>query len=388
MPADEMVTCSACGATGKDDVFCDGCGALLLNAASPPPADEPGPPPAAGPVMAADSASSAPDSPGATTLDFPAVTLDGPAAAPAPPADAYHRARPLVVPVSDPAQAGQVARVTPVLPGLPEPTRPVVRGPDTDGLMTGPPCPWCSTPNPLDRHFCRRCAMLLALRPDPDHLPWWRRMFTWCRGLLWRRRELPYAGQRPRLRRGSGRLGRWLVLAVVVGLVAFAADTWGGIAVTNVKDHFAHPYPVPAAVTASHSDPAHPVADLDDTYNNTWWGTGEAGSGTGTYVTATFGQPVNLLDIIITPGAGIEQDAFTAQSRPESIKVTLTSASGSSTNTTITLADSPGPETFAIHGSGIASVRLTLESAYLAQVPARTEVAIAETEFFASSGGG
>jgi hypothetical protein len=198
-----------------------------------------------------------------------------------------------------------------------------------------------------------------------------------------------YAGQRPRLRRGPGRLARWLVLAAVVALVAFAADTWAGAAVTNVKDHFAHRYEVfPTTFTASHSDPAHPVADLHDGFNNTWWGTGEAGGGAGAYVDATFDQQINLLDLIVTPGAGVEADAFNAESRPESIKVTLLHANGSDTSTTITLADSPGPETFAIQGSDVVSVSLTIESAYLAESQSATEVAIAEVEFFASSGGG
>jgi hypothetical protein len=344
MPAEDVATCPLCGATGQDGVFCDSCGAQLPVASSP---------------------------------------VD--AAPRNPPADVHWRARQLIVPVADPAQAGQV---TPVLPGVPEPAVPAVRGPDMGDVATGPPCPWCATPNPIDRHFCRRCAMLLTLRPQPAHLPWWRRMLQWCR-FGWRRRELPYAGQRPRLRRGSGRLGRWLVLAVVVGLVAFAADTWAGAAVTNVKDHFAHRYQVfPTTFKASRSDPAHPVGDLHDGFNNTWWGTGEADDGAGVYVNATFDQPINLLNIVITPGAGVEQDAFTERSRPESIKVTLLSANGGTSNTTITLADSPGPETFAIQGSGVVSVRLTLESAYLAQPSSGTEVAIAELEFFASSGGG
>jgi hypothetical protein len=378
MPAEDTVTCGYCGAMGQNELFCDGCDAVLPTA-SAPAMDEPSAPQETDTVV---------ESGAASETDAAASETDA-AASRDLPADVHWRARPLIVPVADPAQAGPLEHIAPVLPGMPEPGLHAVRGPDTDNVATGPPCPWCSTPNPLDRHFCRRCAMLLALRPDPAHLPWWRRLLRWCRRFDWRRRELPYAGQRPRLRRGSGRLARWLVLAVVVGLVAFAADTWAGAAVTNVKDHFAHRDPVfPTAFTASHSDPAHPVADLHDGYNNTWWGAGEAGDGAGQYIDGAFSQPINLLDIMITPGAGAEQDAFTAESRPESVKVTLVSANGSSTSTTITLADSPGPETFAIQGSGVVSVRLTLESAYLAQSSSATEVAMAEIEFFASSGGG
>jgi len=379
MPAEEITTCRFCGTSGKDEVFCDGCGALLPVASSSATDEPSGPRETSTLVESGQQPVPAAGEP-ATALDdtFPR----------SPATDVHWRARPLVVPVADPAQAGQLAQITPVLPGVPEPAVPAVRGPETD-VATGPPCPWCSTPNPLDRHFCRRCAMLLALRPDPAHLPWWRRLFNWCRRFGWRRRELPFAGQRPRLRRGPGRLVRWLVLAAVVGLVVFAADTWAGAGVTNVKDHFAHRYEVfPSTFTASHSDSAHPVADLHDGYNNTWWGTGEAGDGAGAYVDATFDQQINLLDLIITPGAGVEADAFTSESRPESVKVTLLDANGNSTSTTITLDDSPGPETFAIQGNDVVSVRLTLESAYLAESQSATEVAIAEVEFFASSGGG
>jgi hypothetical protein len=392
MPAEDLATCRFCGATGQDEVFCDGCGAVLpvasSSAAEAPAAEAPAAeaPAAEAPAAEAPAADTLVES-GPATAEPPAAHDDVLPRSPS--TDVRWRARSLIVPVADPAPAGQPEPIAPVLPGVPEPAVPTVRGPETIDVATGPPCPWCSTPNPLDRHFCRRCAMLLTLRPDPAHLPWWRRLFHWFRRFGLRRGELPFAGQRPRLRRGPGRLVRWLGLAAVVGLLAFAADTWAGAAVTDVKDHFAHRYRVfPTAFTASHSDPAHPVADLHDGYNNTWWGTGEAGDGAGTYVDATFDQQINLLDIIITPGAGVEQDAFTAQSRPESVKVTLLRASGTGTTTTITLADSPGPETFAIQGSDVVSVRLTIESAYLAASSSSSEVAIAEVEFFASSGGG
>lgn len=343
MPAENIAACRVCGATGQDEVVCEGCGALLPAVSSP-----------------------------ATETDLP---------------DAHSRARPLVIPVADPAQAGQAEQIKPMLPGVPEPAVPTVRGPDRDDVATGPPCPWCGAPNPLDRHFCLRCAMLLALRPDPARLPWWRRMLRWCRQ-RWRGRKLPYAGQRPRLRHGYRRFARWLALAAAVSLAAITAGAWGGTAVTDVKDHFARRYQVfPTTLKASHSDPAHRAANLDDGFNNTWWGTGVVGDGAGVSVSAAFEQPVNLLDVIIIPGAGVEQDAFTAESRPESVKVTLLRANGSKTSTTITLADSPGPETFAIQGSDVESVRLTLQAAYLAQSSSPTEVAIAEVEFFASGGG-
>jgi hypothetical protein len=353
--AEGLTTCRICGAVGESAMFCDSCGAVLPQAARE----------AVPEAALADAAASA-----VTRQDLPAD----------------ERARSLIIPVAESAHPEQPS---PVLPGIPDTAVPTVRRPDQDVVLTGQSCPWCSTLNPLDRHFCRRCAMLLDRRPAPERLPWWRRLFDWYRQSGWRHRELPYAGERPRLRRGTGRLARWLVLAVIAVLAAVAAGTWAGAAVTDVKDHFAHRYPVFATtVTASHSDPEHPVSDLHDGFNNTWWGTGEAGDGAGVSVDAAFAQPINLLDIVITPGAGVRPDVFTAESRPQVIEVTLVRADGSSTETTITLADSPGPETFAIQGADVAGVRLTLQSAYLAQPSSATEVAIAEVEFFASSGGG
>src|SRR5262249_14404667 len=137
--------------------------------------------------------------------------------------------------------------------------------------------------------------------------------------------------------------------------------------------------------TASSSDPGHPVADLHDGYYNTWWGTGETGDSAGVHADVTFAQPINLLDIVITPGAGTAQDAFTAQSRPPTIEVPLTSADDTSTSATLTLADSPGAQTFGVHANDIAKIRFTIQSAYLGPSSPRTEVAIAEIEFFARS---
>jgi hypothetical protein len=200
--------------------------------------------------------------------------------------------------------------------------------------------------------------------------------------LDWRRREIPFAGQRPRLRRGPGQLVRWVVTLVIVGAVAGAAATWGGTAVAAVQDHFAHPNFQPVTtMTASSSDSGHPVANLHDGYNNTWWGDGETGDGTGVHVDATFAQPENLLDVIITPGAGLAQDTFTAQSSPQTLTMTMTTADGTTTSQTLSLHDSQGPQPFAVHGTDITKVRFTIDSVYQGS-SSRAEVAIAEIEFF------
>ena len=379
-------TCGSCGATGQLGAFCDECGETLPDAAALAPA----------PSVAPIGEQPAWDAPDDDTLDlFPAESSSSGQtlfwdslvssasdrqSAPVP--DSGERARALIVPVEDPVAAGRVGTpASPVLPGRPEPVAPsAVRMPESDVPFGGQPCPWCTMPNPVDRHFCRRCAMSLAAQPGAVRRPWWRRL------LDWRHRPVPYAGQRPRLRRNPGQLARWIVTLAIAGVLVIAGVVWGGAAVAAVEDHFAHPSIVFAStVTASHSDPKHPVGNVHDSHNNTWWGTGETGDGSGVHVDAAFAQPIGLLDVVITPGAGISQDTFTAQSRPQTILVTLTNADGATTSSTLTLPDSPGPKTFAIHGSDVTSIRFTIESAYLASTGQGTEVAIAEIEFFAKS---
>ena len=384
-------TCANCGATGQYGEFCDECGVPLPAAAAPAlasvryaargaetaPAGE-----AVREVGAVPEPEQAPAAAGEPPGDRGVSdTPDLPAPPPAGQAERRERAKALIVPVSDPAVAA-ASPASPVLPGRPEPARPsVVQLPEADEVTTGRPCPWCSALNPVDRHFCRRCGLLLAGPPAaPARLPWWRRLLDW-----WRR-PVPYAGQRPRLRRGPGQLIRWAAALVAAGVVAVAASVWGGTAVADVEDHFAHRVIVFAGTfTASRSDPGHPIANIHDGFNNTFWGTGETGDGAGVQVDAAFAQPVNLLDVVITPGAGVSQDTFTAQSRPQTLEVTLTSAGGTSTSTTFTLPDSPGPETLRVRGNDITGVTFTIESAYLSSASTQTEVAIAEIEFFAKS---
>ena len=428
-------TCGACGAPEQHGAFCDECGAALpdmtpapepaatlvsapaaVPAATPAPgpssapAPEPSPEviPAPVPVSAAEEPAREPssaeawallmkrvaeaqrgqvpppaDQEPATLAEEPATLAEQPvtiADQPVRAAAGTERARALVVPVNDPA-AGPAA-VSPVLPGRPEPALPsTVRMPETGVSVGGPPCPWCGTPNPAGRHFCRRCAMSLAEPPGagPVHRPWWRRLLDWRGG------EIPYAGQRPRLRRDPGQLFRWAATLAIVIVVISAVATWGGTAVGAVENHFTsrHFQPV-ASMTASGSDKSHPDSNLHDGWNNTWWGDGVTGNGAGMHIDAAFAQPQNLLDIVITPGAGVAQDAFTAESSPQTIDLTMTAADGTTTSQTLSLVDSPGPQTIAVHGSDITSVRLTIESAYTGSSP-NPEVAIAEIEFFTKS---
>jgi hypothetical protein len=292
--------------------------------------------------------------------------------------DLQLRARELIVPVADSEAVEQ--RIVPVPPGMPQPARPGVRTPEVHEVVGGVPCPWCSTPNPVDRHFCRRCAMSLAAGPGAARrLPWWRRL------LNWRRREVPYAGQRPRLRHGIGRVVRRVALLALLIFVIVEISVNAGTGVTNVEDHFATPVQVYAdKITTSSQDPQHLAKLLGDGYNNTYWGSDQTGNNVGVYVEATFNQPIALMDVIVTPGATTQQNTFIAQSRPETMGVTLYKDDGTQTQTTITFNDSVGAETFKVRGNDIAKIRFTVKSIYPGSGPDNsTELAITQLEFFA-----
>lgn len=122
--------------------------------------------------------------------------------------DAAARARALLVPVAEPEpRAPRQPEITPVLPGRPEAARPRVPGPLQDEVYGGIACRWCGVANPPERYFCRRCAMRMAPEPEPgpDRRSWWRRLFS-PHGS----EEAPWAGDRPRLRRGIWRWLRWV----------------------------------------------------------------------------------------------------------------------------------------------------------------------------------
>jgi hypothetical protein len=297
----------------------------------------------------------------------------------APSASELHlRARELIVPVADNAAVDE--RIVPVPPGMPQPTRPSVRTPDLPDIVGGIPCPWCSTPNPVDRHYCRRCAMSLAAGPAAARRrTWWRRLVDW------RRREVPYAGQRPRLRQGVGRLVRRVVLLALLVFVIVEISLNASTGATDVEDHFATPVQVYAdKITASSQDPKHPAKLLGDGYNTTWWGSDVTGENTGVSVTAAFDQPIDLMDVIVTPGATTQEDTFTSESRPETMGVTLYKADGTSTQSTISFNDSVGAETFKLRGNDIVKIQFTVKSVFTGNSAAdTTELAITQLEFFA-----
>ncbi|MFF4101457.1 NADase-type glycan-binding domain-containing protein [Streptomyces sp. NPDC001903] len=401
--------CAECGTRAEpDQSFCDSCGAVLGwadragamgsaaggagtsgsgPAAPTPPASTP---PASTPAASA-PAGSTPAEPAGTEPAAAEVAVAEVAAATATtsmltaavaPAsdDAAARARSLLVPVADaePREAAMPS-VAPVLPGRPVADRPQVRTPGREtGAEGGPPCPWCATPNRPDRHFCGVCAMPLAAGPAvAGRRPWWRRV------LGFRNRETPWAGDRPRLRRGFGYLMTWVLWTLVLTLLITAivnADT----AVNAVRDHFAKRTPVgPDAVEASHSYPGNDPQLAFDKLNNTWWGPGISQSGAGEWVEARFDQPTRLLDVIITPGVSARADKLSQSALPRRVEAVITTSDGKTATRVLTLDQAAGGQRRAFRAADVTSVRFVLRSAYAA-APDK-QVAIAEVEFFGPS---
>lgn len=291
------------------------------------------------------------------------------------------RARSLLVPVADPEAPAPAAppSVAPVLPGRPDADRPQVRAPGQPDIANGPPCPWCSTPNRPDRHYCARCAMPLTGTADQTAAPapWWRRLFGG------RRRETPWAGDRPRLRRVFDRIGTWITAVVVItlGVLGFVYIPDG---VQATRDHFAKRAPVsPDRIKASHSFTGHQPALVIDKRSNTWWGPGISESGQGEWIEVSFNEPTRLLDVIITPGVSTQPDKLQESALPHRVKATITMKDGKTKTRDLTLDQGAGGQRRPFRVGEVTKVRFTIESAHAAT--ANKQVAIAEVEFFGPS---
>ncbi|MGW9076836.1 NADase-type glycan-binding domain-containing protein [Streptomyces kronopolitis] len=293
-----------------------------------------------------------------------------PAAKPAPPGErqvSETGIRALLVPVPDALPTAPPEAPGGVLPGRPEAARPRVRtphaAPEPENAL---PCPTCAKPNAPGRHFCHSCATPLTPSTRPEA-------------------EGPYAGERPRLHRDRT---RWITRAVVAA--ALAAVVVGGIiggppAARAVQDHFADRVQVPAATwKASHSGPGHGAKLAFDTYSNTWWGTGYSGASDGQYLEAGFGQPTDLLNVVITPGASSRTPQAADPARPHEFDVLVTDSAGRQHLSHYRLNDG-GPQNIDVHVRAALTVRLILHSAY--GTTDKKQVAIAELEFFGRSGG-
>ncbi|MDF9817110.1 hypothetical protein M2266_006423 [Streptomyces sp. SPB162] len=317
----------------------------------------------------ADSPTVAPEEANATLPMNPASATPGP--------DASARARALLVPVADQRAAAPAPEVVPVLPGVPAAARPRVQAPSAEPADdTGPPCPWCEVGNRPDRHFCRRCGMSLAERPGVPaaRRPWWRRMWDFGHG------PAPWAGERPRLRRGIGRIFTWVVYGLALGLVIYAALNVG-TAWNAARDHFAKRVQVtPDSTTASRTFAGHPPKMLFDKINNSWWGPGVSQSADGEWIEARFQEPTRLLDILVTSGISTKASDLTEAALPHRMDAVITTADGKKTTRPISLDQVSGPQQRKFRAQNVVSVRFVIRSAFNAGVD--KQVSIAEIEFF------
>ncbi|MFJ9030942.1 NADase-type glycan-binding domain-containing protein [Streptomyces sp. NPDC102274] len=300
-----------------------------------------------------------------------------PAGAGEPDSDASARARALLVPVADQRAAAPPPEVAPVLPGMPASARPRVQAPSGEPAdETGPPCPWCEVGNRPDRHFCRRCGMSLVERPGVPEArrPWWRRMWDFGNG------PTPWAGDRPRLRRGIGRVFPWIAYGLALGLVIYAAfnvsTAWNA-----ARDHFAKRAQItPDSAAASRSFGGHPPKLLFDKINNSWWGPGVSQSAEGEWVEARFQEPTRLLDILITSGISAKASDLTEAALPHRMDVIVTTADGKKTTRPIKLDQVSSPQQRKFRAQNVVSVRFVIRSAF--NVGSDKQVSIAEIEFF------
>ncbi|MFE4454932.1 NADase-type glycan-binding domain-containing protein [Streptomyces sp. NPDC056796] len=291
--------------------------------------------------------------------------------------DASARARALLVPVADQRATTPVPEVAPVLPGMPAAARPRVQAPAGEPAdETGPPCPWCEVGNRPDRHFCRRCGMSLAERPGVPEArrPWWRRIRDFGN------RPTPWAGDRPRLRRGIGRVFTWIAYGLALGLVVYGAFNVG-TAWNAARDHFAKRAQItPDAAVASRSFGGHPPKALFDKVSNSWWGPGVSESAEGEWVEARFMEPTRLLDILITAGISAKPSDLSEAALPHRMDAVITTADGKKTTRHIKLDQMSGPQQRKFRAENVVSVRFVIRSAFNAG--ADKQVSIAEIEFF------
>ncbi|MEV5982914.1 zinc ribbon domain-containing protein [Streptomyces sp. NPDC052114] len=409
--------CPECGTPTRQhgQSFCDSCGAFMRwdTPAGPTHGAEGGSnsaPGTGGPSPAAPGADAAPEPGGAgagagapygapvpprpqaaATPDLPGAAQQGPvpgatdttvplpSGPPAQPAGADSPARPasspssssdtairsLLVPVPDAEPVAPPGAPGSVLPGRPEAARPRVRQAAAPADPEyGVPCPSCGSPNAPRRHFCRSCA-----NPLKDAVA--------------QNAEGPYAGQRPRLHRDRTRwIARAVGIAVVAGLIV--GGIFGGPpAARAVQDHFAKRVPVhPTKFSASHAAPKQPAKLAFDGYSNTWWGTGYAGDSAGQWLQADFGQPTDLLNLLITPGTSGRSAQAAEQARPMEFDLVVNDSAGKEHIMKRRINDG-GVQKVDVRVRDAVSARLIVRSAYGAGKD--RQVAIAELEYFGRS---
>lgn len=369
-----MRACPACGASNSPtEDFCATCGTYLgWSSARPPAPEPPGPQPPAQEPAATPEVSPAPEQdapaapePAAPEPEPPARPFGvrsrrrtpepGPAPAPAAPAPG---------PAPGPDLDPDPAPVVPVRPAKAAAPRPVVRPVAEPEAHSGEPCPVCGTLNPPDRRFCRRCAAPLNPAPARAALPWWRTMWP----------------LRRRVRAGSGRLSRFVVILLAIAVLAVLGVLLipaGRGLFEDTKDKLDGATQVkPVRTTATAAVPGHPAAASVDGLNNRYWGAPAAGAS----VTYTFARPIRLVDLIITNGASTTPQDYDRQARALTIDLDVTTKSGATHHQELTLEDRPGDQTFTTGVSDATTVRLTLRAP--AGLSAGRHLALAEVEFF------
>lgn len=393
-----MIACDACGRENPDEArFCGSCGGRLAVAPAPAPEDGPEPEPPA--VAPAEPPSE--DQPPETEAQrrLRALVARGPTPEPAPPRPAAPASAPPTVPASGPlpppaapaSAARPAAQPEAMKPGAPAP-KAGIPGPAAPAPAAIRPgdivCGECGTGNDPERRFCRRCGTSLAQAVAPTavrKVPWWRRLFPR------RAAAVSAAGDRPMRGRGS-RVGRVFrrVAAVLVGvaLVAVAGPWRSAVSdrisstARSVRRTISVTYAParPTAATASSTLAGHGPEAAIDGVSNSAWSEGVAGEGVGQQLTLTFGGPVDVDRVGITPGASVVPAEFLAQPRPREVRLTFTDG----TIANLTLKDQPGFQAFAVKARRVVSVVLEIRSVYPSAAGGQ-DASVAEIELFTKS---
>ncbi|MGW8730926.1 NADase-type glycan-binding domain-containing protein [Streptomyces sp. NPDC055808] len=244
--------------------------------------------------------------------------------------------------------------------------RPVVRAAEVREAA-GPPCPVCATPNQPGRKFCRRCAAPLDVPEPTAPLPWWRTRWPFRR----------------RVRGGSGRVFRALVILAVLAVLAIGALFLlpaGRALFEDTRDKLSGATAIsPSRVTASAEIPGHPAGNATDGLNNKYWGAPSIGDS----LTFTFRAPFRLVDIVVTGGASTDPQVYSGEARPIVLDLVTTTSNGQVSHKAITLNDKPGSQTVPTGISDVVTVQLVVRSA--AGTGSGRHIALAEVEFFKRS---
>lgn len=375
-----MTACDSCGRENPAEArFCGSCGVRL--------AEVPAPAGAAEPETVAATAEPAPDeSPPETEAQrrLRALVAQSPAPAvavpvPGPPAP------PLVpaVPARERTQPEAMEPGTPApVAGVPEPAPPAPAELRPGDVL----CGVCGTGNGAERRFCRRCGASLAQAAAGPvvvtKVPWWRRWFPR------RPAKVAAAGDRPMRGQGS-RAGRVLrrvaVVLIGVAMVAVAGPWRSAVSdrisstARSVRRTISATYAParPAAATASSMLPGHGPEAAIDGVSNSAWAEGAAGDGVGQQLTLTFGGPVDLDRVGITPGASVVPAEFLAQPRPREVRLAFPDG----TVADVTLKDEPGFQAFGVKARGVSTVVLEIRSVYPSATGGQ-DASVAEIELF------